>query len=210
MFITFEGCEGCGKSTQMRKLGETLSAKGYSIVQTREPGGTPIGEEIRKILLSGKNQEITPWTELLLYIADRTQHVHQVIRPALKENKIVLCDRFQDSTQIYQGVARGLDSKILKTLFEIATGGLKPDLTLLLDCPVELGLSRSRARLKKHNSTEDRFEKEDIHFHEKVRKGFLDLAKKEPHRIKIFDTTQDQEVVHGLIFKEVEKKIQKL
>lgn len=205
IFITLEGIEGCGKSTQMNLLGKALHAKGHPVVLTREPGGTPTGEAIRKILLTGENREIHPLTELMLYSADRAQHVQEVINPALDQGKIVLCDRFQDSTLAYQGYGRSLDPHWIETLGHLATEGLKPNQTLLLDCPVEIGLTRSKARLKEQNSKEDRFEREDLAFHERVRKGFLEIALKEPDRFKVFNAHQTPEELHLLILKHIER-----
>jgi dTMP kinase len=158
-------------------------------------------------LLTGESQAIHPLTELLLYAADRSQHVRQVIRPALEQGKTVLCDRYQDSTMAYQGYGRGLDRTWIDALGQWATGGLMPRWTLLLDCPVKIGLVRSTARLQRQNSREDRFEKEALAFHEKCRQGFLDLAKKEPARFAVFDATQDPETVHRSILRFLEGKI---
>ncbi len=145
-FITFEGIEGCGKTTQIGLLDKWLRSKGYRTLLTREPGGTPIGEKIRNILLAPRFQEMFPITELLLYAAGRHQHIQEVILPALKEGKIILCDRFADATQAYQGGARKIDPKFLTALHSLAVGSLKPHLTILLDCPVATGLKRIQKR----------------------------------------------------------------
>lgn len=204
LFITIEGGEGTGKSTQSEKLSQALQAGGQKVLSTREPGGTQIGTEIRKILLHGKNSHIQALTELMLYAADRAQHVRELIRPALKADQIVICDRFQDSTHVYQGIARGLPLEWIEDLGQLATQGLKPDLTLLLDCPAELGLKRSVERLNSENSEEDRFEKEALAFHQKVRQGFLELAKYEPDRFRVIDAAKDPGEVHSDIMKIME------
>ncbi|OGQ34385.1 MAG: dTMP kinase [Deltaproteobacteria bacterium RIFCSPHIGHO2_12_FULL_43_9] len=183
LFITLEGVEGCGKSTQIRLLSRFLTEKGIAHVVTREPGGTEIGDKVRKILLDVSNLRMEPLTELLLYAASRAQHVLEVIRPAILGGKIVLCDRFFDSTLAYQGHARGIDPELVKRSIEIATDGLKPDLTFLLDIPAEVGIERATKK------GVDRLEGEDLVFHKRVRQGFLGLAKNEPHRILVVDAT---------------------
>lgn len=192
-FITFEGGDGTGKSTQIKALERHLAARGRSVVSTREPGGTPLGRLIRQALLEVGKQPIGSPTELFLYLADRAQHVQDVIAPAIDSGKIVLCDRYTDSTLAYQGYGRGIDLKILRQLNEIADRGVKPDLTLLFDCPVELGLSRTAKRMAEEQagaSREDRFERETNEFHEKVRAGFLRLARGEPERFRILDASR--------------------
>lgn len=208
-FITFEGIEGCGKTTQIRILNDYLSLRGHTTVLTREPGGTAIGEKIRLVLLNAAFKEMLPLTELLLYAAARCQHVHEVILPALKEGKIVLCDRYADATEAYQGGARGIDRSFLKTIHNVATGNLKPDLTILLDCPVEIGLKRTQERESefKGQTNLDRFEKEKMDFHENVRKAYLQIAKAEPQRVKIIDALGDIEAVHEKIVEEVMRVI---
>lgn len=188
LFITFEGVEGCGKSTQVRLTTQHLTALGHEVLTTREPGGCPIADKIRAILLDATNREMTSDTELLLYAAARAQHVAQVIRPALKSGKTVLCDRFTDATLAYQGHGRKLDSDLVIELNRIATSGLKPDLTILIDCPVEIGLKRAMARINKTRGLrEERFEQESLAFHESVRMGYLALAAAEPDRFLIID-----------------------
>jgi dTMP kinase len=206
-FITLEGGEGGGKSTQTELLAQALNTKGHAVIATREPGGTEIGKKIRELLLSGKNQHLDPVAELLLYAADRAQHVHELIRPALAANKIVISDRFQDSTTVYQGVARGLNPQWARFLAEIATGGLTPHLTFILDMDPELGLKRALQRLRSENSLEDRFEKEALEFHRKVRQGFLDLAQKEPQRFVVIKADRTTMEVHEEIFQVVLKKL---
>lgn len=188
MFITFEGVEGCGKTTQLRLLKERLEAAGQRVTATREPGGCPIADQMRAILLDAGNSAITPLAELLLYAAVRAQHVQEVIAPALDRGEIVLCDRFTDATIAYQGNGRGLDLATIADLNRLATGGVTPKLTLLIDCPVEVGLSRARARIEAGSGArEERFELESIRFHERVRQGYLGLAEADPERYLIVD-----------------------
>ncbi len=192
-FITFEGGDGAGKSTQIKALERHLAARGRAFVSTREPGGTPLGKLIRQALLEVGKQPIGSPTELFLYLADRAQHVQDVIVPALDSGKIVLCDRYTDSTLAYQGYGRGIDLNVLRDLNKVADRGVKPDLTLLFDCPVELGLSRTAKRMAEEEAVprhEDRFERETQEFHEKVRAGFLKLARGEPERFRIIDASR--------------------
>ena len=190
-FITFEGGDGTGKSTQIKALERHLAACGRSFVSTREPGGTPLGKLIRQALLEVGKQPIGSPTELFLYLADRAQHVQDVILPALDSAKLVLCDRYTDSTLAYQGYGRGIDIEVLRVLNRIADRGVKPDLTLLFDCPVEVGLSRTAKRLAEEGAArEDRFEREKVEFHERVRVGFLALARAEPERFRIIDASR--------------------
>jgi dTMP kinase len=184
VFITFEGCEGCGKSTQVRKLENHLKAQGCEVVSTREPGGTSVAESIRSILLDPGNETLSPVTELLLYEAARAQHVRERILPALEAGKIVLSDRFFDSTTAYQGAGRGLGAEDVVRLHAIATGGLTPDLTIVIDVPAALGLARAT------QGGSDRIEREKIDFHERVRAEFLRLARAEPERIRVVDGTR--------------------
>jgi dTMP kinase len=196
-FITFEGGDGSGKTTQLKALESHLRARGKSCLSTREPGGTSLGDLIRQVLLEVGKQPITSPTELFLYLADRAQHIHEVIIPALERGKIVLCDRHTDSTLAYQGYGRGIDLGLLRSLNDIASQGIKPDLTLLFDCPAEIGLSRTAQRQSQTASgrNEDRFEREKIEFHERVRAGFLELARAEPHRFRIIDAARSSEEV---------------
>lgn len=202
VFITLEGIEGSGKTTQLARLAKFLREQGYRVVETREPGGTPFAEQIRGLMLdlpSSKPSEhnacfaepITPECEAALVFAARAQHVTHVIKPSLKEGAIVLCDRFSDSTLAYQGYARGLDVRTLKTLNRFATSGLIPDLTLLFDLPVKSGLARRR----RHESSQNRLDRETRQFHDRVRKGFLDLAAHEPHRIQVIDAAEDLDCI---------------
>jgi dTMP kinase len=189
-FITFEGGDGTGKTTQIRIVESYLCDLNRACVATREPGGTALGKMLRKVLLETGDQEITSSTELFLYLADRAQHVKEVIAPALGAGKIVLCDRFTDSTLAYQGFGRGLDLDWLRRLNDTATQGLYPDLSFLLDCPVDVGLARAGRRgAREHRRQEDRFEREQLEFHEKVRSGFLELARAEPGRFRIIDVS---------------------
>ena len=196
-FITFEGGDGSGKTTQLKAIESHLTASGKSCLSTREPGGTSLGELIRRVLLEVGKQPITSPTELFLYLADRAQHIHEVIIPALEQGKIVLCDRHTDSTLAYQGYGRGIDLGLLRSLNHIASQGIKPDLTLLFDCPVEIGLSRTAQRQSQTVSgrNEDRFEREKIEFHERVRAGFLELSRAEAHRFRIIDAARSAEEV---------------
>lgn len=190
LFITLEGIEGCGKSTQTRLLGEHLRSRGYRTVETREPGGTPLAEHIRSLLLDRTTEPVAPETEAFLVFAARRQHVVQVIEPALAQDAVVLCDRFSDSTLAYQGYARGLDRATLRTLNRLATQTITPDLTLLFDLPVSTGLARRR-----NAADTNRLDRESLRFHRKVRAGFLDLAKRAPERIKIIPAGAAKEAV---------------
>ncbi len=202
LFITLEGIEGAGKSTIIKKLGDALRKQGVDVVETFEPGDTPAGRRIRQILLDPELKGLSPLTELLLYFADRAEHVKKVIEPALRSGRIVICDRFMDSTFAYQGFGRGLDLKTLYSLNEIATGGLKPDLTVLLDLDAKTGLDRNRKTGKN-----DRFEQESLEFHEKVRKGFLELARREPERFVVVDATEPIDRVFEEVFIRINEKL---
>ena len=208
-FITFEGGDGTGKSTQIKLLQRHLIAEGKSCLTTREPGGTPLGQLLRKILLQSGNHPISSSTELFLYLADRAQHVHEVIAPAITQGKIVLSDRHTDSTVAYQGYGRGFDVQLLLSLNRIASQGLTPDITFLLDCPVQLGLSRTIHRRSGPLIAEgaDRFENENLEFHEKVRQGFLDLARAEPGRFYIIDASQSEREVFAAVKEIVHRRL---
>jgi len=181
-FITLEGIEGCGKSTQARRLAASLRGLGHAVVLTQEPGGTEIGLRIRELVLGERGHGLSPVAELLLFFADRAQHVTQRVRPALAEGSVVISDRYADSSRAYQGIGRGLDPQGLEAALLLATGGLTPDLTLLIDVPVEVGLGRVRAR-----GQSDRLESEALAFHERVRQGYLALAAREPGRFLVLD-----------------------
>jgi dTMP kinase len=187
MFITFEGPEGSGKSTQIQRLGAWFREAGRECVVTKEPGGTPISDRIRAILLDSAAAGMDPMTELLLYAASRRQHVVEVIRPALQRGIAVLCDRYTDATLAYQGYGRLLDLDRLQTLNQWATDGVKPDLTLLFDLDEATGLARAHARNADMDVDEGRFELEDLRFHRRVREGYLALAAAEPRRFAIVD-----------------------
>ena len=201
MFITFEGIDGCGKSTQSKLLSESLRKRGYSVVYTREPGGTKLAEALRTILLDPDNH-ISALAELMLYEASRAEHVSKIILPAIKSRKIVICDRFFDATNAYQGYGRGLGLNMIDTLNRFASLGVTPDLTVLLDIPAREGLKRAKA-LKKS----DRMETEKISFYEKVRKGYLSIARKYPARVKVVKTEDSVEKTQASILKIIGDKI---
>lgn len=199
-FITFEGVEGCGKTTQIKLLAQHLTEQGHMVIVTREPGGCPIADQARAILLDANNRAMTPTTELLLYAAARAQHVQEIVKPALAAGKIVLCDRFTDATIAYQGYGRGLDPTTIAYLNNLATGGLKPRLTVLLDCPVEVGLKRALDRINgAAGAREERFELESVLFHRKVRDGYLKLAEDEPERFIIIDGSRQVQETEAAI-----------
>ncbi len=201
VFITFEGPEGSGKTTQARLLAAYLKKRGYETVLTREPGGTEIGDAVRKILLDPDFKDMGEVTELLLLAASRAQNVKARIKPALERGSVVICDRFTDSTLAYQGFGRHFDIKLLMSLNKIATGGIFPDFTFLLDLPVEKGLERSRA-LGKAESREgkgDRIEQEGLQFHRRLREGFLELARRDPKRIKVVTAQDEIDSAHKII-----------
>jgi len=196
LFITLEGPEGSGKSTQIGHLAGALRRAGYRVVATREPGGTPVAEAIRNVLLLSKQKEpIGAKTEALLILAARSQHVTQVIKPALMRGAVVLCDRYSDSTLAYQGFGRGLDRGWLKQVGAIATDGLQPDLTLLLDLPVAVGLARRRSS----SSGQNRLDREAVRFHRVVRQGFLRLAEQSRGRIKVIRADRSEKEIRAEI-----------
>ena len=199
LFITFEGGDGCGKTTQINLLDEYLRSKGYQTLLTREPGSKGLGIKLREILLN-YDGEVSPTCESFLFLADRAQHVDCIIKPALEKGVVVLCDRHTDSTVAYQGYGRGLDLEQIYKLNNIATSGLKPDLTIVLDVDVET----SQARV---GSEKDRMESAGIEFFERVRNGFLEIAKKEPERVKVVDSTQSIEDIHKQILELVARWI---
>lgn len=195
-FITFEGGEGCGKSTHIERLTTRLREEGNRVLVAREPGGTEIGEQIRHILqYSQASAAMMPETELLLFCASRAQLVREIIRPALDDGRVVICDRFFDSTTVYQGVGRRLDSKAVAAINSFAIGACLPDLTLVIDLDPRLGLERARGR-----ELFDRMENQSLEFYDRVRQGYRDLARRDPQRVKIVDGSQDLETVQRQIW----------
>lgn len=209
MFITFEGIEGTGKSTQIARLKAHLEGQGRRVRTTCEPGGSRIGAELRRVLLSLENRDITPRAELFLYLADRSQHVAQVVRPAVAAGEIVLCDRFADSTVAYQAYGRNLDAKLLHGLNELAVDGLWPDLTILLDIDPTEGLTRALERNRAEGKTvaEGRFEAESLAFHTRVREGYKTLAAQNPQRIRTIDASASIEVIAAQVREIVENRL---
>lgn len=198
-FITFEGIEGCGKTTQIRMAGEYLVRRRIPFISTAEPGGSALGNRIREILVNRASYEINAEAEVFLFLAARAQHVRETIIPALKNNQMVLCDRFSDATLAYQGFGRGLDIEFIRTMNLFASRSLKPALTILFDLPAEEGLERARKRIAqsgKERPAEDRFEQETIEFHKKIRTGYLRLAENEPERFRIIDGARDAAAIH--------------
>jgi dTMP kinase len=212
MFISFEGIEGTGKTTQVQAIADQLKEAGHPVVVTREPGSTDIGRQIRAILLNPAHTDIDYRAELLLYMADRAHHIHTVIKPALTSGAIVLCDRFADATTAYQGYARGISIDLIETLHSLVFGGMTPQLTILLDLPPAVGLSRAWKQINggKRDRQETRFEHEALSFHSKVRAGYLKLAAKEPERFAVIDADAEINTVQERIFKAVKEGIEKL
>jgi dTMP kinase len=206
-FITFEGIDGCGKSTQLRLLASELRVRGVQVITTREPGGTPLGQKLRAALLDVQEQ-VDPLTELLVFAADRAQHVRKHLMPALGANQIVLSDRYADATVAYQGAGRGFNPKLIQEIVELATGGLKPDLTLLFDLSVAESAVRTRRRLESKRT--DRLDIEDAGFHTRVRNAYVDMAKAAPDRFRIIDARgsveETHETVMELVFPFLEKR----
>jgi len=202
-FITFEGPEGSGKSTQLRLLGERLRSAGRDVLETQEPGGTPIGVQIRHVLLDAKNRELCPTAELLLMFASRAQNVDQSILPALSGGRTVLSDRFTDSTLVYQGVGRGLGADLVYELDRIACRGLIPDLTLVIDIDAETGLERARRRSLRTEDSETRIEEQDLGFHHRVREAYRQLAADESLRVRLIDGSQTPEAVAEQVWRAV-------
>lgn len=202
-FITFEGGEGTGKSTQARLLASYLTQSGADVVQTREPGGSPSAEDIRALLVTGAADRWSPIAETLLFYAARVEHWRQVIEPALKRGAHVVCDRFADSTMAYQAYAGGLERKVVEDLHRLTMGGIEPDLTIVLDIGVEQGLARAAAR----RDAENRFEQKGRDFHEKLRQGFLDIAKRAPKRCVVIDASEPIERVHGAVLSALKSRL---
>jgi dTMP kinase len=202
-FITLEGGEGAGKSTQIARLAEALERAGINVVTTREPGGSPAGERIRKLLVEGEPGSLTPLSEALLHFAQRAEHLERTIRPALAAGKWVISDRFADSTMAYQGYGHKLGRPVIDSLYRLVCGKTRPDLTLILDVPVELGLKRAASR----RGAETRYEMMDVAFHERLRRGFLDIARRERTRCAVIDATKDVDAVTAQILQTVSKRL---
>jgi len=205
-FISFEGMEGCGKSTHVALLAQALRNKGYEVVATREPGGTDLGQTLRQLLLNPSGSPLATGTELLLMLADRAQHVQEVVAPGLQASKVVISDRFSDSTTAYQGYGRGIEQSMLRQLNAFACGGFMPVLTFLLDVPVNEGLRRANKR-RGNMSLADHFEAESVAFHERVRTGFLAVAHAEPQRVIIVDAQRPIEEIHQEILSTVLQRL---
>ena len=203
MFITFEGPDGSGKTTQLNKLVPVLEAAGSDVIRTREPGGTDIGDQIRSVIMNMKNKSMHPRAEILLFCASRAQLVEELIRPSLAAGKIILCDRYADSTMAYQGYGHGLDRTALTQLLDFATGGLKPDLTLLFDIPAEAGLRR---RLNNHEEW-NRMDDYALQFHERVRSGYLAMAAAEPERWTVINADRTPEEIHEEVVSVITAKL---
>lgn len=209
-FITFEGLDGCGKSTQVEKLAAALRAEKLAVVVTREPGGTPTGEKIRQILLDTSTGALAPLAELTLMFAARAQHIKEVIQPAMSEGRIVLCDRFTDSSEAYQGGGRKLGSEPVLALHKILCGNLQPDLTILMDSDVATSVQRARRRNQARlsgESDENRFEQESRAFFERVRSAYLAIAAREPQRVAVVDARGTPEETHRRIMEVVKRKL---
>jgi len=202
-FITFEGPDGSGKSTQLRSLAARLRSEGYDVLETAEPGGTEIGQQIRRILLDGRNEELSAVTELLLMFAARAQNTDQWILPALRDGKIILCDRWTDSTLAYQGSGRGLGSEVVLEVDRIACRGLVPDLTIYVDIEVEAGLSRAKARNQKTEAIETRLDEQALDFHKRARAAYLRLVSDEPDRVKLIDGDRSPSAVAEDVYETV-------
>jgi len=209
-FITFEGIEGSGKTTQIQMLSNQLEERGIDHLLTREPGGTPIGDQIRRLVLDPGNVDMTPICDLLLYAAARAQHIEQVIRPALGAGRLVLCDRFKDATFAYQGYGRGIRLDLIDALHDLETLALRPDLTLLFDIDASRALERARDRDSGGPHDETRFEQQDLEFHERVRAGYLELAQQEPGRFVVIDASGTIEEVHARVLAAIEEHLHRL
>ncbi len=201
--ITLEGGEGAGKSTQLARLAAALQQSGLAVVTTREPGGSPAGERIRKLLVEGEPGSMAPMTEALLHFAQRAEHIEKTIRPALARGAWVVCDRFADSTMAYQGYGHGLGRAPIQSLCRLVCGDLAPALTLIFDVPVDIGLARAASR----RGMETRYERMDAGFHERLRRGFLDIAKREPRRCAVIDATRDVDAVTAEMLKTVGRRL---
>jgi len=216
LFIVFEGIEGSGKTTQIEKAGEYLAARDIPCIITSEPGGTPLGRELRQLLLHGTTLTLGIKTELLLFAADRAQHVEEIIVPALRAGTVVLCDRFCDATLAYQGYGRGWDIDAIREMNDFATQSLQPDLTFLIDVPVATGLKRVAGRAwsgaaggRSQATPDDRFEQEEVAFHERVRQGYLHLAAEEPARFRVVDGSRGIDEIHDDICRSLQGLIER-
>jgi dTMP kinase len=208
-FITIEGLDGCGKSTQLSKLASVLRGEGLEVVLTREPGGTPAGEKIRELLLDSRTTGLAPMAELALMFASRAQHLHEIILPALAAGRFVLCDRFTDSTEAYQGGGRKVGVEPVRQLHQLLCGGLQPDLTLLMDSEVSASVARARRRNTAASGPHDenRFEQESRAFFERVRNAYLEIARREPERVVLLDARRPVDIVHGEIVEAVRTRL---
>lgn len=194
-FITFEGGEGAGKTTQIEKLAAFLKSQGKDVVVTREPGGTKEAEKLRDLLVHRDGGDWEDLSEVLIFSAARHEHIKKLIEPSIKQKKVVICDRFIDSTIAYQGYGKGLSLSTIEDITRICSGGLTPDLTFLLDIDVKVGIARSKSRLNETNTLEDRFELMDLSFHNKIRAGFLEIAKHNPGRFRVLDASRDVDCI---------------
>jgi dTMP kinase len=214
-FITIEGLDGCGKSTQLNRLAEVLRSEGWEVVVTREPGGTPVGEKIRAVLLDSGTLGLSPWAELALMFASRAQQIDELILPALDAGKFVLCDRFTDSSEAYQGGGRKLGSEPVLELHRVLCRGVQPDMTILMDSDVAHSVARARRRNARAAAEsgdgidENRFERENRPFFERVHDKFLEIARREPERVFVVDARRDADQVHADIVREVRKRLQR-
>ncbi len=210
-FITFEGLDGCGKSTQLLRLADFLRGEGLAVVTAREPGGTAIGERVRAVLLDSGTANLAPLAELALMFGSRAQHLAEVIQPALRAGKYVLCDRFTDSSEAYQGGGRQLGSAAVLALHQVVCGGVQPDLTILMDSDPAASVERARRRnTTRHGMSrgdENRFEQESRAFFERVRSAYLEIARREPERVALVDARRGMDVVHGEIVALVKKAL---
>lgn len=212
-FITIEGLDGCGKSTQLKKLARALQSQGIEVVMTREPGGTPVAEKIRTVLLDSRTSGLSPWAELALMFASRAQHIAELILPALDAGKFVICDRFTDSSEAYQGGGRQLGSAPVLQLHRTLCRGLQPDLTILMDSDVASSVERARRRndavsgKKKSRADENRFEQESRKFFERVRHAYLEIARREPQRVVLVDARRSIGAVHADIVRTVRQQL---
>lgn len=209
MLITFEGIEGCGKSTQAKMLYDWLNDAGHTVLLTREPGSTPVGEKLRSILLNRDSANISPLSELFLYLADRAEHVQKVVQPALKQDKIVIIDRYVDSTLVYQGYGRGFELSFLQDLNSRASCHVWPEMTFVLDLPPEEGLKRANARNQEKgiHIEEGRFEAENLKFHQSIRNGYLELGEQASERVRVLDALNPVETIFENVKKYVQDKV---